>query len=424
MEKIKKRVCDDNNRQNFMSYLKHLIAFCFPFVCFWVPYSLPLFFVFINILLFMNLKKTYFLSLNTLFKHPVGILAFVWMLVTCCWAPDLWDALRTCGTIGSLSFLAYLSSHAFKNHLSTHIFNTYIDSVSWGFIFSLSLALVEMAWPNSIFHVIYKHIHYRSEYNRGLTLIIFFLPLFFYFIKSYSVPVVVKRCCYVLMVALYILIPRYDYDAGVLVMISLPILFILIYKGKKYAIKGLSYLTMGFVALAPLIPKYILNYGTWTTYIPQMNDYTWIHRLHIWNYVSRKIHEKPLIGWGINSSRHKIFQEKVTWLSQDASDYYIHITPSISLHPHNMALQIWLELGAVGACFMMMMIYFTCKALCNSHLSPFRQATYGTVFFAYLLFSHLSYGVWQSWYYTALCIVVALYHQSSQTNYSTQSLKV
>ena len=56
---------------------------------------------------------------------------------------------------------------------------------------------------------------------------------------------------------------------------------------------------------------------------------SWGSRLEIWRFVSGLVENKPLFGWGLDSSR---------------------VFPGlIPLHPHNAAVQIWFELGAVGA---------------------------------------------------------------------------
>lgn len=65
------------------------------------------------------------------------------------------------------------------------------------------------------------------------------------------------------------------------------------------------------------------------------------HRLHIWSFTLDRIEERPLFGWGFNAARgipnmgYEPFNESQS-----------RVIPS---HPHNGELQIWMELGAVGA---------------------------------------------------------------------------
>ena len=63
------------------------------------------------------------------------------------------------------------------------------------------------------------------------------------------------------------------------------------------------------------------------------------HRLLIWSFVGTRISERPALGWGLDSSR-----------AIPGGKYEIRPGQArLPLHPHNAALQIWLELGGIGA---------------------------------------------------------------------------
>ena len=63
------------------------------------------------------------------------------------------------------------------------------------------------------------------------------------------------------------------------------------------------------------------------------------HRLLIWSFAGDRIAERPLIGWGLDASR-----------AIPGGDDPIRPGESwMPLHPHNAALQLWLELGVPGA---------------------------------------------------------------------------
>jgi O-antigen ligase len=63
------------------------------------------------------------------------------------------------------------------------------------------------------------------------------------------------------------------------------------------------------------------------------------HRVFIWNHVSEWALEKPLAGWGFDSSSEFPNRGVEPWPN------YGSVIP---LHPHNAALQVFLELGALG----------------------------------------------------------------------------
>ncbi len=70
---------------------------------------------------------------------------------------------------------------------------------------------------------------------------------------------------------------------------------------------------------------------------------SWDHRLRMWDYTLARSMERPLLGHGLDASRNM----------QDGFTTRIGVDiPYISLHPHNVGLQAWLELGAIGALLM------------------------------------------------------------------------
>ena len=66
------------------------------------------------------------------------------------------------------------------------------------------------------------------------------------------------------------------------------------------------------------------------------------HRVEIWHFAAERALEKPLFGWGFNASRYVP--------NGDAVSHFLPPGQSlIPLHPHDAFLQVWLEIGAVGA---------------------------------------------------------------------------
>lgn len=66
---------------------------------------------------------------------------------------------------------------------------------------------------------------------------------------------------------------------------------------------------------------------------------SWAHRSGIWSYAVGKIREQPLIGRGIEASRELDHDILVRGVEMGA----------MNNHPHSASLQIWLELGGIGA---------------------------------------------------------------------------
>ncbi|MGE3866099.1 MAG: hypothetical protein AB7G04_04220, partial [Hyphomonadaceae bacterium] len=67
--------------------------------------------------------------------------------------------------------------------------------------------------------------------------------------------------------------------------------------------------------------------------------FQWLARVDTWSFVSARISERPILGWGFGASGH--FSE--THVLQGFT------VPYVAGHPSNAAMQIWLETGLIGA---------------------------------------------------------------------------
>jgi O-antigen ligase len=66
-----------------------------------------------------------------------------------------------------------------------------------------------------------------------------------------------------------------------------------------------------------------------------------VHRLEIWDYMSRRTFEKPLIGWGWWTAH-------ALPIHPDELARYQYVTRDGSPHPHGNWMQLWVETGIVG----------------------------------------------------------------------------
>ncbi|CAA7612160.1 O-antigen ligase [Magnetospirillum sp. UT-4] len=159
------------------------------------------------------------------------------------------------------------------------------------------------------------------------------------------------------------------------------------------------------VATAPLatvfIPDPAQSYASWGWRQPSLH-----HRLTIWRYVGERIAERPVLGFGMDSSR-----------SLSGGEARLRISPPdaaapveeqlLPLHPHNAVLQIWLELGAVGAAALAVLLYRLVGAVSSIPAVPAR-ATAAAVLAGGLVIACSSYGIWQSWWQATLWASAAM----------------
>lgn len=113
---------------------------------------------------------------------------------------------------------------------------------------------------------------------------------------------------------------------------------------------------------------------------------SWDQRMGYWSYAMGRVADHPLRGWGLDASRA--------------------FSPHIQLHPHNGALQIWLELGAVGAVLAALTWALMFRGLMRDERSLLTAAASGSAA-VYLFFGLVSFGVWQEWW-LALAALVAV----------------
>lgn len=121
------------------------------------------------------------------------------------------------------------------------------------------------------------------------------------------------------------------------------------------------------------------------------------HRYYIWRFAIEHALERPFAGWGLDTSRAIPGGHESIAIGKEL----------MPLHPHNATLQLWLELGVPGV-----LIGATVFLLLFRHrfddgtadIEVFiKPLTLAAVFVA----ANGTYGIWQTWWLSALALVVA-----------------
>ncbi len=108
------------------------------------------------------------------------------------------------------------------------------------------------------------------------------------------------------------------------------------------------------------------------------------HRFEVWSFISRKIHQSPIIGHGIEATRFLKSREKMELMNS----YTV-------LHPHNFFLQIWVEFGMIGAALFSAFFVFLFARM--EKLCPLKQRYYAALMVSLLCILSFGYGMWQGW---------------------------
>lgn len=133
-----------------------------------------------------------------------------------------------------------------------------------------------------------------------------------------------------------------------------------------------------------------------------------IYRMHIWEFVLHRIEERPLLGWSIGASKQFGDDTHITLHDTNIGD----LGEPVPSHPHNAVLQIWLEMGAVGAVMALMVLVSGTYALDLCARSPADRIWGFGVLFLLACFFGFSYSVFSSAWLSvatyALAMVLAL----------------
>ncbi len=185
------------------------------------------------------------------------------------------------------------------------------------------------------------------------------------------------------------------YTPVIILLGALP-LFALGWAAPKLALRLSGATAVLSIALAPLVG---LVARTASEGFMARLPMSWDHRLRMWDYTLQRVAERPLLGHGLDASR----------AMQDGFTTRIGVDiPYISLHPHNVGLQAWLELGAIGALLMAAALGLgiaLAGRLANG--SRARLAALSGLFMGMSVGGAVTVGAWQYWWW-GLIVMAAL----------------
>jgi len=182
---------------------------------------------------------------------------------------------------------------------------------------------------------------------------------------------------------------------------KLALLLSLLVAGLAFALgrpvhRAFAALLVAGIAVAPLLPFGPLAPVRWEGRI--LDDYySAEHRLHIWRFAAERIADRPVTGWGLDASPHL----------PGGTEKLPKRGTRMSVHTHNGALQVWLELGAIGALLLAGLAWVAAAASGRPATPTARAAALGTLAAASGIFC-LSFGVWQTAWLANLAVLPGL----------------
>ena len=177
----------------------------------------------------------------------------------------------------------------------------------------------------------------------------------------------------------------------------LAILFFFLFPVKKpWTWTGLAICLAALLCVTPWLAEFMF-----ARFAAMAQHYAWLResyaadRMEIWNFVSQKALQRPLLGFGAEATKEINFGDikKVYWPYSDV------------LHPHNFAVQLWIEFGALGALAGSLFFADLLRMMrkIDARVASLALAT----FMACLSIAATGYGLWQSWWMGIFCVLLA-----------------
>lgn len=174
-------------------------------------------------------------------------------------------------------------------------------------------------------------------------------------------------------------------------------------------LRWISGLTVLFVVTAPLLFTALGNAlplapeAGWSGRLPP----SLVGRLVIWDFAVEKIAERPVMGYGLDAARRLPGGDEkvdVMYIDPGGRERLRFRDFRMPLHPHNQVLQVWIELGAVGALLLAGFLGTLLAAICRLRAAD--RAVAAGSFYAVLTFACSSFGAWQNWWLGLVMLVL------------------
>ena len=336
------------------------------------------------------------------------LLFVLWSSITSFWAPNILSA-----SIGSLkllgNFLVGATLFSVLNSVDLKERKLILRSLSIGFFITLGLIAIEIIFESPI-NIFLKSVHTGQLKTDGIflkgafwlnssivNLSLIMWVLFCCLLNRNSIKTGFKNSVSIVIGFVLVLLTSYliGYITGIVALLFGLIGWLGILVFRKKAIIALAVIFIINAVLLPTVINKIKNFEITVTNSISL-PISAVHRIKIWEFTARKISERPVLGWGMNASKH-LPDGKSTVYSASGTI----LGEVLPLHPHNLILQIRLELGFVGVLILLCLGYYFLKVTQQGVKSDLVKAIILGQFMTFFIVASLSFGLWQAWW---LCV--------------------
>jgi len=174
-------------------------------------------------------------------------------------------------------------------------------------------------------------------------------------------------------------------DAPVIALVVAPLVGLAAWRWPRATPRVLAGTGAALFLLAPAVVWAVRRFADYTA-IEAAIPVSYGERMGYWSHTIDFIGRHPVRGWGLDASRT--------------------FTPAIQLHPHDGPLQVWLELGVIGAIGAAAFWGVTLARMSRPVREP-AMAALCACSAVYLLFGAINFGIWQDWWLALGVLVVA-----------------
>jgi len=308
-----------------------------------------------------------------------------WSLASAAWSLDPGRTLITTAKLGAL-LLTGISFFAAAAALDDVERARVLKWLVFGILAALAVVAIEFAFGYQIFRIIVgetraEHMHsghlLPTRYNRGVTfLVVVIWPALVFLRRGPGLRV------FLLFVAVAVSLVLSESFAAVVALAGGGTMWIVSRRAPAVA--------RALMILIPILALVGSPIAARSMYEAGLHQSDWVfrnaqHRVEIWNFASEIIAGRPFLGWGLDAARVIGELEPKSETTQ---------RPLMPLHTHNAALQVLLELGAVGGAITLVFVVLIAWQINYAPLTvrPDLQAT----FMALFIVAMVSFGIWQS----------------------------
>lgn len=199
-------------------------------------------------------------------------------------------------------------------------------------------------------------------------------------------------------------------NAAILAILAGSAIGLIIWTFGKSIAKILPILFVAAVAVMPAAPGLLTDP---TSPDARYNgfDPSAIHRILIWQTAAATIPDRPWLGHGFDSSRalpEATTRKQYIFLPATSRSWTI-FSEGIPLHPHNLILQVWIELGFLGAILLATFLVTLSRTIVLFCSDKAGVAIGFSLLVSAATIASISFGAWQAWWLATLMLCAACF---------------